>query len=223
MKIRHFTLASLLVSAVALSAATAQAQQPNVPGTGTDLLPPVPRPPVERRFSPNGRPIIDPGTPPPPRSSPTAASTATIPIGTTYPPSSWSSSPLNWSNGQKCVSKVTQYDVGNFPLFTVELHSDGQYVYADWVVIWDEWIAEDGWYSWTLMSNTDSHYYPYTGTAEAWSNSHFGATSGPFAAYDAWPYLRNRQNFYGQCWSNNSSLNYEQFPGLRWIWYRTVY
>jgi hypothetical protein len=155
-----------------------------------DSSPPGSRAPVGA----NGLPDPQRESRPPKASvSPQSVATASLlPIGTSRPPASWASNPLALSSGQKCYSKITQYDIGNFPLFTHDLHTWQEFSPGSWVVVHDEWIAQFTWNEWELLSNVEGHYTLAYDTVESWANSHYSSTApSPFLFFDAWPYMRN--------------------------------
>lgn len=216
--------------AFALGAASVSAD------SGDDTRPPkdVGTYPAPEGSSPKGSkaPVLENGLPAPqseslPPAVPTLDSSSVVadllPTGNSYPPATWSQTYLIISNGGKCWSKVTQYDIGNFPLFTHDLHTWSGFSGSS-VSIYDEWIQQQTWNSWSLQSNVEDHYALSGTESESWANSAYAASPpSPFAFYDAWPYMRNRIGSFGQCRSENSSLTYEQFPRLQHLWWRGTY
>lgn len=218
------------IGAMVVDLPSVKADGPDVPPTSSliDIArQPAPSSPAGSRapLQADGKPAAQAESKPPLRTSSAGIRPmGLIPVGTSRPPAGWASTYLVMNNGGMCYSKVTQYDIGSFPLFTHDLHTWAAFSPGSYLSVYDEWIQKDTWYGWNLQSNTEGHYLLDYDTIESWANSAYSSSApSPFFFYHAWPYMRNRISWFGQCRSDNSSLDFEEFMGLQHIWWRGTY
>ncbi len=135
--------------------------------------------------------------------------------------------------GEIVTAKATQYDIGNFELYTIDLRTRGVPVsttqpvktYSNFAA----WVKPGLWaYDSSLTKGPKTRLLTTT-KREVWLNTNFYACcDNPFAdaGYEAWQYTRNvvvpLSAQHGAFTMHNSNLKYEDFAGLWVLWCRFI-